>query len=118
MRLRSLRLGVMLAASGAGCAAAPAATPRLVSAEAAKRGAEEAGALDQPQAALHLRLAQEQIDKAKVLLANGDRDRADYVLMRAEADSELAQALAKQAKAQADAKAATEEIRQLRRGAP
>jgi hypothetical protein len=62
---------------------------RLGEAKATEKSAEEA-ASSNPQAMLHLKLAQEQI-----LMAAGDYQRADYVLIRAKEDAELAAALEK-----------------------
>ena len=49
---------------GTACASFPPPTARLSDAEAAVRGAQEVDANAVPRAALHVRLAQEQIDKA------------------------------------------------------
>lgn len=68
----------------------------LADAEAASRSAQEVGANSQPTARLHAKLADEQINKAKALIANGDNDEATYVLLRARADAELALALARE----------------------
>jgi hypothetical protein len=91
-------------------------TERMVSAESAARGAQEVGAPNAPQAALHLRLAQEEIASAKTLIGNGDNERADYVLIRAKADAELALALAKEANAKADAQKAADQIKSMQGG--
>jgi hypothetical protein len=85
-----------------GCASAPAPTEQLASAEASMRAARELGAQQVPKAELHLRLAQEQVEKAKKLAADGDNDRAALVLNRAHADAELALALTRESTAQHD----------------
>jgi hypothetical protein len=85
-----------------GCASAPAPTEQLASAEASMRAAREVGAQQVPKAELHLRLAQEQVDKAKKLAADGDNERAGMVLSRAHADAELALALTRESAAQHD----------------
>ncbi|MFI5297998.1 MAG: DUF4398 domain-containing protein [Polyangiales bacterium] len=106
-----------LAMSGvlvAGCATAPAPHARVASSEGAIRGAEEAGATNSPQAALHLKLAQEQRDAALLLLKDGDGERADFVLMRAEADAELAVALSHEAQSRAKAEKTLESVRALK----
>jgi len=88
----------------AACASYPQPVQRMADAEAAARTAQETGAASIPQAQLHLRLAQEEIAQAKQLIANGDNKRADFTLIRAKADAELAigetRAQAEQAKAQ------------------
>jgi hypothetical protein len=85
-----------------GCASAPAPTEQLASAEASMRAARELGAQQVPKAELHLRLAQEQVEKAKKLAADGDNERAGMVLSRAHADAELALALTRESTAQRD----------------
>jgi Domain of unknown function (DUF4398) len=88
------------------CAGAPAPTERLASAQAAVRAAKEVGAKDVPQAELHAQLAQEQVDQANELIEDGDNERADMVLRRAQSDAELAVALARAANSQKRAEAA------------
>jgi pyridoxal biosynthesis lyase PdxS len=63
---------------------------------AAVRGAEEAGASDVPEAALHMKLAQEQIDRAKKLMEDDDNLEAEELAVRANQDAELALALARE----------------------
>jgi hypothetical protein len=63
---------------------------RLADAEAAARSASDTGAADTPQARLHLQLAREEIARAHSLMHDGDNQRADFVLMRAQSDAELA----------------------------
>jgi hypothetical protein len=67
---------------------------------AAVRGAEEAGASSVPRAALHLKLAEEQIAHARTLMENGENERADAMTIRAYNDAELAVALAREEAAQ------------------
>lgn len=68
----------------------------LADAESAARSAREVGADARPDAKLYVHLADEQIVHAKALIADGDNDRARYVLLRARADAELALALARE----------------------
>jgi hypothetical protein len=88
------------------CASGPQPTQRLASAEAAVRAAKEVGAKDVPQAQLHAQLAEEQVQQANKLIKDGENDRADQVLRRAQADAELAVALAREADSQQKAQAA------------
>jgi hypothetical protein len=85
----------------------------MASSEGAIRGATEVGAVSVPQAALHLRLAQEQTVQAKALIKDGETERAELVLMRAQADAELALALAKEDTSRKGAEAAMEQVRAL-----
>ncbi len=97
------------------CGGAPKPEARLESSQAAIRGAEEVGAKDSPQAALHLQLAEEQRAKAVELIKQDENGRAERLLMRAEADAELAVALAREATAKADAQKMKESIDELKR---
>ncbi len=111
----SLVVFAALLAFGAGCGASyPPPTARMADSESAVRAAQEVGGQNEPQAALHLKLAQEQIDQAKQLVADGDNQRADFVLMRADADAELAVSLAREATARAAAKQAQDQLAQLK----
>jgi hypothetical protein len=83
----------------AACASQPDPTEHLAASMAAVRGAETAGAEQVPQAALHLKLAQEQIVHAKQLMDNGENGRADAMTIRAYNDAELALALTREAQA-------------------
>ena len=103
-----------LAAALAACGGSAPPTQRMASAEAAIRGAQEIGATSEPRAALHLKLAQEQVEKAKRYVEDGQNIQADLALQRAQADAELSLAIAREAKTVADAKAAQEDIDKLR----
>jgi hypothetical protein len=97
-----------------GCASAPVPAERLASAEAGIRGATEVGAEGVPQAALHLKLARDQVTQAKGLAQGGDNERAVLVLARAEADAELALTLARESAARVEANAVLAQIQTLR----
>ena len=71
--LGSSLLALFLIACGSSL---PPPSDRMASAEAASRSARELGAEREPDAALHLRLAQEQIDQAKKLMTDGDNKNA------------------------------------------
>ena len=75
---------------------------RSADAQAATRAAQEVavGTSNPPAAQLHLRLAQEGIARSRALMANGENRKADFALIRAKADAELALALARQEGAQ------------------
>ncbi|WP_437670034.1 DUF4398 domain-containing protein [Sorangium sp. So ce131] len=92
---------------------------QLASSEAAFRAADEVGARSDPQATLHLKLAREQIDQAKALMQNEENEAAHRLLLRAQADAELALALAKQRATQAEAQEALKQVEKLKQaGAP
>lgn len=77
------------------------------------RAAEEAGAAAVPQASLHLQLAKDQLEMARELAAKGKQEKAESMLLRAEADAELALLLAREDAQKAEAKAALERVRKL-----
>lgn len=86
-----------------GCAGGyPPPTQQMADVQSANRSATELGAQQHPKAELHLKLAEEQLAKAKIAVADDENEIADRLLMRAKADAELAIALtrADNAKAQ------------------
>jgi len=86
----------------------PVPTQRLADAESAQRSAQELGAGAQPAAQLHLKLAEEEMARAKREMSDGDNKAADSMLVRAKADSELALALAREQGAIAETQRAVE----------
>ncbi|HEX6241236.1 MAG TPA: DUF4398 domain-containing protein [Polyangiales bacterium] len=78
------------------CATDPKSTQRLAESMAAVRGAETAGAAQVPQAALHLKLAQEQISQAQKVMED-DEERGVALALRAYSDADLALALTREA---------------------
>jgi Domain of unknown function (DUF4398) len=105
-------LGILLLAVAA-CGGYPPPNDKLMASVAAARSAREVGAETSPQASLHLKLADEAIAKAKSLIKDGDNKRAEYTLIRAKADAELALSLAKESAAKADAQSAEDQIKAL-----
>jgi len=103
---------VAIAGIVAGCANVPLRTEASTSGIAA---AEEAGAAKVPQASLHLQLAKEELESAKKLAGKGEKEKADSMLMRAEADAELAIALSHKDTEKSEAMSAIERARQLRK---
>jgi Domain of unknown function (DUF4398) len=83
----------------AGCASYPAPTDHLANSYANIRAAEAVGATQNPQAALHLKLAHEEQSTAQKLASDGDNEQADYMTARANADAELAMSLARETQA-------------------
>lgn len=82
------------------------------------RAAEEAGAAKVPQASLHLQLAKEELELARGLSAKGEKEKAASMLLRAEADADLALVLARGDAEKSDARTAVERVRQLRQDNP
>lgn len=100
----------------AGCAGHPAPDAKVATSTAAIRAAEESGAKDVPQAALHLKLAQDQLQAGKNLISEDKNERAEYVLSRAQADAELAIALSNSAESKEEAGKALNEVKAVRGG--
>lgn len=102
----------------AACATVPIPAYQLERSEASIRGAEEVGALNVPEAKLHLQLAKDQTEAAKKMAGAGD-DRAVLVMSRAEADAELALGLAREVSVHNDALKAAEDLKAIgARGTP
>jgi hypothetical protein len=81
----------------AGCGASfPPPTQKLADAEAAHRSARELGADRKTTAQLNLKLAGDEIAAAREQMKAGDNKRADFILLRAKADAELALSLARE----------------------
>jgi hypothetical protein len=91
----------MAAAAGivalAACASSPRPTEHLAASMAAVQSAQTAGAGSEPQAELHLKLAQEQIEQAKTMMEHGQNERADAMTIRAFNFAQLALAIAREA---------------------
>jgi hypothetical protein len=86
---------------------------REANSEAAVRAAREVGAQQIPQASLHLTLAQEQLEKAKALMRDGDNEEASFMLQRSQADAELAVAMAHESKTQIEAQRVLDRVRAI-----
>jgi hypothetical protein len=98
-------------AFAAGCASAPLRTEPSTS---GIRAAEEVGAREVPRAALHLQLAEEQLNKAKAYKKDGEDEMAASMLTRAEADAELAVLLSREDAEKSAAQAAVQRVHELR----
>ena len=93
-RLSSLLTALLLGASA--CATTtPAPSARIETSSATIRAAEEVGATQNPEAALHLQLAKEELEHARQLTSSKDQAQSERLLLRAEADAELSLALAR-----------------------
>jgi hypothetical protein len=62
-----------------------------------------------------LLLAKEELETAKKLAARGEKEKADSMLMRSEADAELSVSLSREDAEKSEAMAAVERARQLRK---
>ena len=86
---------------------------RISAADSSIRAAEELGAPKVPEAALHLQLAKEEIGLAQKLISEGNHERAGGILLRAQADAELAVAEAREAPMKVEAQNEIEKARAL-----
>ncbi len=81
-----------------GCAGTRVPVAQLAAAEGAIRAAQETGAEGSPQAALHLHYARQERAEAQRWIDKDEPREAALILRRAEADANLAIALARQAR--------------------
>lgn len=113
--LASTAITLALAALISGCGGGyPEPRNQLTASEAAVRAAEVAGAPNSPQSALHLKRAREQVEIGRNLIQEGENERAEWVLKRAQSDADLALAVATEETRRKQAAAAKEELDQLR----
>jgi hypothetical protein len=114
MRLVTGTILVLAACVGVGCgASAPVPATQVTDTQAAIRAAEEVGAPSVPKAALHLKMAKDQLQTAQAQISNEDNEQARMTLDRARVDAELALALAKESTFRAKAAEALEKIKKL-----
>lgn len=104
--------GIAIVTTACGGAAIP--QEQMTAAQAAIRAAEVGGEPGDPQAALLVKKAKDQVTEAKKLIEDGDNHRAEMVLLRAEADAELALSLAQELATKNEAAAAQKQVQELR----
>lgn len=97
------------------CGGAAIPQEQLTSSKATISVAQAEGAPNEPKAALHLKLAQEQVAKAEALIADGDNEEAAQLIERAQSDADLAVALAKEARAKTEATETVEQLERLKK---
>lgn len=114
MRLCATLLAACLSMSLLGCGTVLPPNEKLTEAEAAIRGAREIGAPEVPRASLHLRLAEEQLDKARNLMAREQHARAELALIRAQSDAELAIAVSREHQVKVEKDSAMDKVRKLK----
>ena len=112
VKMAMLAGSVVLAVMIAGCGSTPAVNKEAST--SAIRAAEEVGASSVPTASLYLQLAKEELVNAEGLAAKGDKEQAESMLLRAQADGELAVALSRGDADKTEASKAVERARQLR----
>ena len=107
-------LAILSMALVTGCASDEVSTAEYSEPRQKVEAAQQLGANELPQASLHLRLAKEQLQAADALIEEGEEEEARYALMRAEADAELALALAKEDRMRGEVEEVVKQINHLR----
>lgn len=113
MRILEVAGLTALAAVSAACGSAGVRIAQMADAQSAVRAADEIGAERHPRSALHLKLARDQIERARAAIAEGEDAEAARWLERAEADAELAIALARHGRYRAEARRAADRAAEL-----
>jgi hypothetical protein len=109
-------IGVLLLAPAMACGSANSTlTPQTADTASAIAAAEAVGAQQHPKASLHLKLARDQLQEAKELLREDEKERAQLTLQRAKADAELALLLVRESEAKASAQRAQQQVENLPR---
>lgn len=110
-----LALGLLACSALTACTGTPVPQTQLTDAKVATSAAAAVGARDEPQAALHLKMAEDAIAEAERSIAAGDNEPALSLLVRARADADLALALTNMKKHQDAAEAALKRVDALER---
>ena len=112
LNMAMLSGSVLFAVMIAGCSSGPAINKEPST--SAISAAEESGASTIPSASLYLQLAKEELDNAQRIATKGDKEQAQSLLLRAQADGELAVVLSRGDADKKEATQAVERVRQLR----
>ena len=88
-------LSTLVALFAAGCGSSAVPLDKLTDAKATVRAAQEAGAESTPQAALHLKMANDELASSQKAMDDNDNDRSRLLLNQAQADADLSLALAR-----------------------
>lgn len=98
----------------AGCGSTALPPAKVTEAQSAVSAAEAVGAANHPRAALHLKLANDQLEQAEGLMREDEHDKARLVLDSARADAELALLMTRSAQERAKAEQALRQVSELR----
>ena len=115
MRFISTALVTVSVAACGGSSLPPA---KAADTQAAISAAAAVGADQHPQAALHLKMARDQLKQAQDLISRDKDDQAKLVLERANADAEVALIITREAEASANLKKTQADVAALRNGTP
>lgn len=112
--MKLLIFGVIGATCVACASGGPIPADKLSRSQAAIRSAQEIGAERNPTAAKYLATARDELKTGRALVISGEEDDATTMLLRAEADAELAMNVTRESAAVADAQKTRDDIRALR----
>jgi hypothetical protein len=112
MNMAILAGSILLTGVIAGCGGSQ--TINKEASTSAIRAAEEVGAPNVPTASLYLQMAKEELENAKGMAAKGDKEQAESMLTRSQADAELAVALSRSDTDKKESIEAIERVKQLR----
>jgi hypothetical protein len=107
---------VALGVGLAGCTSSHQLPANYVPAQSAISAADAVGAEQQPQGALHLKMARDQVNAAKSYANDGNDQKAALMLERARADAEMALMVTREAHADNDASQAERRVKELSSG--
>jgi hypothetical protein len=114
--MTALKPTLGLCALVAACASAQPLPANYAPTQAAISAAEAVGAKNDPRAALHLKMARDQMVQAQSLAQQGDKEQAALVLDRARADAEVALMVTRETTARSEAAQANNQVQGLSRG--
>ena len=111
--MRKTTLGAIACLGLLGCGGGAMPSAQMTESKAAIRAADELGAERYPDAALHLRMARDQVEEAERFIADREFQAARRSLERAEADAELAIELARAEMTKQQARDAYQRVQRL-----
>lgn len=109
-RLVNAALFAVLAVACGGSTLPPA---KVADTQSSISAASAVGADQHPQAALHLKMARDQLKQAQTLIADDKSDEARLVLERADADAQVALMITREAEASANVRKAQADVQGL-----
>lgn len=112
---RVLPIAMATALFGVGCATSHLNEQRLVDTQATVTAVEELDEAEDPEVSLHLKYARDQLTAARRLADEGDEEEANRMLERAQADAQLALAMARTEHSRQEAREAQAEVEELKK---
>jgi len=104
---------VSAAALLAACGSSQVPPAKFADAQSAISAADAVGAEHEPRAALHLKMARDQLNQAQTLSQNGDDEEASLLVARSKTDAEMALMVTREAAARKEAEHAQREVKSL-----